>query len=88
MKDFPSTKEAFSPHKRISNSSKNEFSEFFLRLGIISALLDPDSESGSGYGSTNLIESGSNPNPKHCLLPFWWLTNLVCFFQDYLYLAR
>ncbi len=28
---------------------------------------DPDLDSGCGYGSTDLIESGSNPDPKHCL---------------------
>jgi hypothetical protein len=32
------------------------------------AVLDPDPDSGSGHGSTDLIETGSNldPNPKHC----------------------
>ncbi len=41
---------------------------FFLCLWVIFALLDPDRESGSGYGSKDRIESGSNPdpNPQHC----------------------
>jgi hypothetical protein len=37
---------------------------FFSFLWGIFALLDPDSESGSG--SSDLIESGSSPNPKRC----------------------
>jgi hypothetical protein len=37
------------------------FSKKFLLLWIIFALLDPDSEYGSG--STDPIESGSNPDP-------------------------
>ncbi len=36
---------------------------FFLFLWVIFAVLDPDPESGSGYGSTHLIESGSNMDP-------------------------
>jgi hypothetical protein len=36
--------------------------KFFLLLWVIFALLDPDPE----YGSTDLIESGSNPDPKPC----------------------
>jgi hypothetical protein len=39
-------------------------------LWVIFALLnpDPDSEIGSGYGSTDLLESGSNqyPDLEHC----------------------
>jgi hypothetical protein len=44
-----------------------KFLNFFLFLWVIFALPDPDSESGFGYGSTDLIESGSNPDadPKH-----------------------
>ncbi len=42
-----------------------KFLNFFLFLWVIFALLDQDSESESG--STDLIESGSNPGPKHCL---------------------
>ncbi len=40
------------------------FTNFFLLLQVIFALLDPD----SGSGSTGPIESGSNPDPKPCLL--------------------
>jgi hypothetical protein len=36
-----------------------KFLNFFLFVGHF-APLDPD----SGFGSTNLIESGSNPDPK------------------------
>ncbi len=43
----------------------------FLFLWVIFALLDPDQDpdSESEYGSTDLIESGSNPDPvpKHCI---------------------
>jgi hypothetical protein len=39
-----------------------KFLNFILFLWVILALLDPDSESGS----SDLIESGSNPDPKHC----------------------
>ncbi len=46
---------------------------FFLFLWVIFALLDPDpdSEFKSGYGFTDLVESGSNPDPdpKHWLCP-------------------
>jgi hypothetical protein len=30
-------------------------------------LLDPDPDSGFGSGAKDLLESGSNPDPKHCL---------------------
>jgi hypothetical protein len=51
-----------------------KFHIFSLLLGVIFALLDPDSEYGSG--STDLIESGSNPDPdqisgfRRILCPF------------------
>ncbi len=37
-------------------------------MWVIFALLDPDPDSESGSGSTDLIESGSNPNldPQPC----------------------
>ncbi len=50
-----------------------QFLNFFLLLWVIFDLLvsdpDPESESGPGYESTDLIESGSNLDldPKHCL---------------------
>jgi hypothetical protein len=40
-----------------------KFLNFFYFCGSFFALLDPDSEYGSGSGCTDLIESGSNPNP-------------------------
>ncbi len=45
-----------------------KFLIFFLLLWVIFALLGPDPDSESGYGSTDLIESGSNPDPEHCCL--------------------
>jgi hypothetical protein len=39
----------------------------------IFALLDPDSESGS----TDLIESGSNPDPKTGQVDMVWLENIT-----------
>jgi hypothetical protein len=38
-----------------------KFLNFFLFLWVMFALLDPDSK--SGYGSTDLVESGSYPDP-------------------------
>ncbi len=63
IKDVQATEEAFSTQKRTSRTSKHEFSYCFLFLWI----LDPDSESGFRYRSTDLFESGSNPDPdlKH-----------------------
>ncbi len=47
--------------RSLQPSQKNiKFFPFFVGLF---AILDPDSE--FGYGSTDLIESGSNPDPKH-----------------------
>ncbi len=45
-----------------------KFLIFFILLWVIFALLDPDPDSKYGFGSTDLIESGSNtdPIPKHC----------------------
>ncbi len=55
--------------KRVPVLQNLKFLNFFLFLWVISALLDPDSGSDScGYGSTDLVESGSNPDPKHLLL--------------------
>jgi hypothetical protein len=61
-----STEEAFSPQrvKREHPALQNmKFLDFFLLLWVLFALLDPDPDSESG--STDLIESGSNPDPKH-----------------------
>jgi|LakMenEpi03Aug12_release.lakeMendotaPanAssembly.Ray.scaffolds.fasta_scaffold4323781_1 hypothetical protein len=62
--DVQGTEEAFRPQKQTSSNSKHEISEYSF-LWVIFARLDPDSE--SGYGSTDRIESGSNPypHPKH-----------------------
>jgi hypothetical protein len=47
-----------------------KFLNFFLLLWVIFALLDPDpdSEYGSGTGSTDLIESGSNGSGSETLV--------------------
>jgi hypothetical protein len=60
-KGLQATGEAFSPQKKTFSASKHGISIFW----VIVALLDPDSESGTGF--TELIESGSNPDPypKH-----------------------
>ncbi len=47
-------------HRTLQNMN---FYKFFLLLWVIFALLDPDSEYGSGSGSTGPIEYGSNPDP-------------------------
>jgi hypothetical protein len=57
----------FSPQKRTS-SAKNMLFINFLLLWVIFALLDPDSQ--SGYGPTDVIESGSETLP---------LPNITCF---------
>jgi hypothetical protein len=44
IKDFQATEEAFSPQKRTSSTSKQEISNCFLFLGVIFALLDPDTD--------------------------------------------
>ncbi len=40
-----------------------KFTNFSLCLWVNFALLDPDPDWGSGYGSRDHIESGSNPHP-------------------------
>jgi hypothetical protein len=69
MKDVQTTGEACSPQNRTSGTSKHEIYQLFptLLLSVFLALLDPDPDPKSG--STDLIESGSNPNPdpKHYL---------------------
>jgi hypothetical protein len=60
QKGFPSYRRSFQPSKE-----NNEHFKIF----VIPALLDPDPDSESGYGSTDLIESESNPDadPKHLM---------------------
>jgi hypothetical protein len=49
--------------KRTSSTSKKiKFITFFF-LWVIFAPLDLDCESGSGYGSRDPIEFGTNPDP-------------------------
>jgi hypothetical protein len=54
------TEEPFSSQKRTSSTSKHENSQFFLLFWAIFALLDPDPDQDSEYGSgsTELIASG------------------------------
>jgi hypothetical protein len=47
-KGFPSYRRSFQPQKRTSSTSKHEISKFFPTFVGHFALLDPDSESGSG----------------------------------------
>jgi hypothetical protein len=65
LKDVQATEEAFSPQKRTFSTVKHENSEFGSFLWVIFSLLDPVYE--SGYGSTDLLKSGPNPDPdmKH-----------------------
>ncbi len=63
-----------SAHKREHPALQNiKFLNFFLFLGIIFSLLDPDPDSESI--STDLVESATNPDPKHWLQrnPYWQL---------------
>jgi hypothetical protein len=66
-KDFQASEGDFSPQKRTS-STKNMIFINFLLLWVIFALMDPDS--GSGYGPTDVIESGSETLP---------LPDITCF---------
>jgi hypothetical protein len=63
MKDVQATGEAFSPQKRTSSALKHEFFKL-LSTGTFASHFCPP-----GSGSTDQIESGSNPDPdmKHCL---------------------
>ncbi len=65
--DVQAIEEDFSLQKRTSSTLKHEISYFFFYFCGYWALLDPNSDSGSGYGSIDLIESGSNQDPdsKH-----------------------
>jgi hypothetical protein len=45
-----------------------KFHYFFLFFWVIFAFLDLDPDSESGYGSTDLIESGSETLVKSCKL--------------------
>jgi hypothetical protein len=57
IKDVQAAEEAFSLQKRTSRTSKHEIFQkkfCFCPLG-----------SGSGYGSPDLNDSGSNPDPNH-----------------------
>ncbi len=62
-KDVQVTKEDFSSQNRTSGTSKHEMSYFFLLFWVIFAPLDPDPDYEYGSGSTDLIESWSNPEP-------------------------
>ncbi len=62
QKGFQATEEPFSPQKRTSRTQNIKFLIFFLFLWVIFALLDLDPYSESWYGSTDLIESGYNPD--------------------------
>ncbi len=59
IKDVLATREAFSPQKRTSSTSKHEIFIFSICVGHFCS-----------PRSTDLIESGSNPDPKHCKIPW------------------
>jgi hypothetical protein len=61
------TEEAFSSQQR-SRTSKHNFFYFCVLLWVFFALLDPDSESESGFVSTDLIDSGSETLQKSSYL--------------------
>jgi hypothetical protein len=62
-KGRPSFRRSLQPSKEnIQHFKKMKFINFFL-LWVIFALLDPDSDCESGYGSKDPTESGSNPDP-------------------------
>ncbi len=64
QKDVQATEEAFSPQKRRNILHFiHEISYFFLLLWVFFALLDPDPDPESGYGSVDLTESGSETLP-------------------------
>jgi hypothetical protein len=69
-KGCPSCRRSLQPSKENIQHFKTWNFLFFLFLWVIFALLDPDpdSESRSRYRRSDLIESGSNPDPdpKHC----------------------
>ncbi len=60
-------KEAFSPQKRTSSTSIHEISELSPIFVGHFTLLDADTDSGCGYGSTD-------PDPKH----WFWTAHLCC----------
>jgi hypothetical protein len=60
IKNVQDIEEAFSSQKRPSNTSKQENFKFFLLF------VGHFCPSGSGSGSTDPIESGSNPDPQPC----------------------
>jgi hypothetical protein len=61
-----------------------KFLNFVLFLWVILALLDPDSEYGSG--STDLTESGSNmdPDPKHIFSTYLCFSRRASCMEDIL----
>ncbi len=69
IKDVQVTKEAISSQREQPALQNMKFRKHFLLLWVIFALLDPDSDSEYGSGSTDLIESGSNPDPEPCPHP-------------------
>jgi hypothetical protein len=62
-KGHPSYKRSLQLSKENIQHFKNmKFINFFLLMWVIFALLDPDPDSECGSGSTDLIESRSNPD--------------------------
>jgi hypothetical protein len=62
QKGLPRYSRSLQPSKENIQQFKTRNFQIFSILWVIFALLDPDPDSGSG--STDLIESGSNPDPN------------------------
>ncbi len=58
-KGRPSYRRSLEPSIKTFRTSKHEISELFVALWVIFSLLDPDPDSESRSGSTDLIEFGS-----------------------------
>jgi hypothetical protein len=86
MKVVQATGEAFNPLKNIQHFLFFNFLIFIIFWWVIFALLDPDPNSESGSISTDLIESGSNPDPQQCTKLFrcHWIPTREESFSGYL----
>jgi hypothetical protein len=61
IKDAQATGEAFSPHKRISSTSKHKNSFLFSNLWVIFAPLDPFPDP-----ATQIMQIHPDPDPQPC----------------------
>jgi hypothetical protein len=86
--DVKSAVEAYSPQKRTSSTSKHDFFSF---LWFFFALLDPDLDSHSQFGSGSTFQiltlSGSNL-PKAMQILWIWIHNTAVNFNPILKMFR